>query len=205
MSNQHFPNLCQGEIPSMFFFAYGIDPLISYLDSRLSEILMTSLLVLGPVLQNFMSSQLKPLEDRYRVISYADDLKPAITTMEEFTIVNDASAMFEAASGCRLHHDPASQKCKFLPLGKWIRKLEQKDLPEAFEYFVLSDHLDMVGVQLRATCTQTRKANCDIVKQRVSNTINPWRGGKFMALTMRPGSVNNFALSKVWFSGYKRE
>ena len=57
----------------------------------------------------------------------------------------------------------------------------------------------MVGVQLRATWTQTRKANGDIVQERVSNTINPWRGGKFMALTMRPGSVNNFALSKVWF------
>ena len=109
--------LRQGDIPSMFFFAYGIDPLVSYLDSRLSGILVTSLPVLGPVPQNFMKSQLKALEERYRVISYADDLKPAITTMEEFTLVNDASAMFEAESGCRLHRDPASQKCKFLPLG----------------------------------------------------------------------------------------
>ena len=73
------------------------------------------------------------------------------------------------------------------------------DLPETCQYFVLSDHLDMVGVQLRATWTQTRKANGDIVQDRVTNTINPWRGGKFMALTMRPWSVNNYVLSKVWF------
>ena len=36
-------SLRQGDIPSMYFFAYGIDPLISYLDKRLSGILITSI------------------------------------------------------------------------------------------------------------------------------------------------------------------
>ena len=139
------------------------------------------------------------MEEHYRVISYADDLKPAITSMEELQLVNDASALFEAASGCRLHRDPASLKCKLLPLGKWRQQLSQDDLPDDCKYFVLSDHLDMVGVQLRATWIQTRKANGDIIQQRVSSTINPWRAGKFMPLTMRPWSVNTYALSKVWF------
>ena len=192
-------SLRQGDIPSMFFFAFGIDPLISYLDKRLTGILITSLPVLGPVPATFSADKLPPLEERYRVISYADDLKPAITSMEELQLVNSASALFEAASGCRLHRDPASQKCKFLPLGKWRQKLKQVDLPDVCQYFVLSDHLDMVGVQLKSTWTQTRKANGDIIQERVSNTINPWRAGKFMALTMRPWSLNNFALSKVWF------
>ena len=192
-------SLRQGDIPSMFFFAFGIDPLITYLHNRLSGILITSVPLLGPVPANFQADRLPPLEEHYKVISYADDLKPAITSMEEFQLVNDASALFEAASGCRLHRNPASQKCKFLPLGKWRQQLAQEDLPEACQYFVLSDHLDMVGVELRATWTQTRKANGDIIQQRVSNTINPWRAGKFMALTMRPWSVNNYALSKVWF------
>ena len=44
--------LRQGDIPSMIFFAYGIDPLISYLDKRLTGILITSLPVLGPALLN---------------------------------------------------------------------------------------------------------------------------------------------------------
>ena len=39
----------------------------------------------------------------------------------------------------------------------------------------------------------------DIVQERVTNTISPWRGGKFMSLSMRPWSVDNYALSKVWF------
>ena len=63
----------------------------------------------------------------------------------------------------------------------------------------ISDHLDMVGVELRATWTQTRKANGDIVQQRVANTISSWRAGKFMPLTMRPWSINSYVLSKVWF------
>ena len=192
-------SLRQGDVPSMFFFAYGIDPLISYLDRRLTGILICSLPVLGPTLEADKTSSLSPIEERYKVVSYADDLKPAVVSMEEFSLVNSASALFEAASGCRLHRDPASQKCKFLPLGRWRRVLQQEDLPAACQYMVLSDHLDMVGVQLRATWTQTRKCNGDIVQQRVSDTVNPWKGGKFMPLTMRPWSINCYVLSKVWF------
>ena len=155
--------------------------------------------MLGPVVEGSASVTLPPMEERYRVVSYADDLKPAVVSMEEFSLVNSASALFEAASGCRLHRDPASQKCKFLPLGHWRRTLQQEDLPLACQYIILSDHLDMVGVQLHATWTQTRKSNGDIVQQRVSSTVNPWRAGKFMPLTMRPWSINCYVLSKVWF------
>ena len=192
-------SLRQGDVPSMFFFAYGIDPLITYLERRLTGILICSMPVLGPTVEGAHSASLPALEERYRVVSYADDLKPAVVTMEEFSLVNSASALFEEASGCRLHRDPASQKCKFLPLGCWRRALQQEDLPPACQYMVLSDHLDMVGVQLRATWTQTRKSNGDIVQQRVGNTINPWKAGKFMPLSMRPWSINCYVLSKVWF------
>ena len=119
--------------------------------------------------------------------------------MEEFSLVNSASALFEAASGCRLHRDPASQKCKFLPLGRWRRTLQQEDLPRSCQYMMLSDHLDMVGVQLRTTWTQTRKANFDMVQERVSSTVNSWKAGKFMPLSLRPWSINSYVLSKIWF------
>ena len=192
-------SLRQGDVPSMFFFAYGIDPLITYLEKRLTGILIYSLPVPGPVEKDSKTFTLPPMEERYRVVSYADDLKPAIATMEEFKLVNNASSLFEAASGCRLHRDPASQKCKFLPLGRWRNTLQQEDLPPSCQYMVLSDHLDMLGVQLKATWTQTRKVNGDIIQQRVNNIINMWKAGKFMPLTMRPWSINSFVLSKVWF------
>ena len=173
----------------MFFFAYGIDPLITFLERRLTGILICSMPVFGPTQETSRTRVLPPFEERYKVVSYADDLKPAVVTMEEFSLVDNASALFEAASGCRLHRDPASLKCKFLPLGRWRRTLQQEDLPRKCQYMILSEHLDMVGVQLRATWTQTRKANCDIIQQRVTSIINSWKSGKFMPLVLRPWSI----------------
>ena len=167
------------------------------MERRLAGILITSIPVLGP--KSEQSGAPIPIEERYTVISYADDLKPAVTSTEEILLVDKASSMFEAASGCKLHRDPASQKCKLLPLGKWRSKLTQEDLPPSCSYMIISDHLDMVGVELRSTWIQTRKANGDIIQKRGTNTINPWKADKFMPVSMRPWSINSFALSKVWF------
>ena len=188
-------SLRQGDLPSMHFFSYGIDPLLTYLDKRLKGILISSLPVLGPVSSDHLP--LPPVEERYRVIGYADDVKPAITSITEFTIVDEAMALFENASGCRLHRDPATKKCKFLPLAKWRGSLKQVDIP--CSYMTISDHLEMIGVELRATWAQSRKANGDIVQSRVENTIKSWKSGKFMPLNMRSWSVNQYCLSKVFF------
>ena len=167
----------QGDVPSMTWFAYGIDPLLHYLNKRLKGIPIFSLPVLGPVQEN--AAPLPPLEDKYKVIGYADDMKPAITNMEEFQLVDHASALFERSSGCKLHRDPTAGKCKFLPLGKWRTSLTQDDIPS---FMLLSDHLDMVGVELRATYTQTRKINGDIVQDRVQKIIGALRVRKIHAI-----------------------
>ena len=62
-------SLRQGDIPSMFFFAYGIDPLITYLERRLTGILITSLPQLGPVQEHTKAKTLPAVEERYKVIS----------------------------------------------------------------------------------------------------------------------------------------
>ena len=61
------------------------------------------------------------------------------------------------------------------------------------------DHLEMLGVELRASWTQTRKANGDIMQSRIENTIRQWKSGKFMLLNMRGWSLNQYCLSKAWF------
>ena len=63
----------------------------------------------------------------------------------------------------------------------------------------LSDFLDFVGVEIRATFSLTRKANGDILQTRVKNTVGPWKAGHFMPLSQRAFSANCYALSKVWF------
>ena len=76
--------------------------------------------------------------------------------MGEFSVVDKAMKLFEEASGCRLHRDPASKKCKFLPLARWKGTLQQEDIP--CPYITISVHLEMIGVELRSSWTQTRKS-----------------------------------------------
>ena len=194
-----FPNnrwsIRQGDRPSSILFCHGIDPHLVWLDSRLKGIDIYSTQVSGPVLPQ---SKFPPtISETFRVIGYIDDVKPAITSLAEFSLVDKGSSLFEAASGCILHRNPSSGKVKFLPLGGWKGNLSQKDLP--VNYISISDHLDMIGVTLKATYMSTRQENGDFLVNRVSGTIGPWKGGKFMPLTMRCHSVNTYCLSKIWF------
>ena len=57
----------------------------------------------------------------------------------------------------------------------------------------------MVDVKLKSSFLQTRKVNCDELQDKVRNVIGPWKGGKFMPLSLRSHSINTYCLSKVWF------
>ena len=188
-------SLRQGDVPSMHWFAYGIDALINYLEKRLTGITIFSLPVSGPVKEE--EDKLPPLEEKYKLVAYADDVKPAVRSKEEYILVDKASELFEKCSGCRLHRDPSSGKCKVLPLGQYKNTVTQTDIP--CDFLTLCDHLDMVGVELRASYSKTRKVNGDQIQERVNNVVGPWRGGNFIPLTQRPFSINTYALSKAWF------
>ena len=60
--------------------------------------------------------------------------------MDVFSLVDKACRLFELSSGCKLHRDPSSNKCKFLPLGRWKESLKQEDIP--LPYLRITDHLD---------------------------------------------------------------
>ena len=76
------------------------------------------------------------------------------------------------AAGTRLHCDLTTEKCKFLPLGQWRKQLTQADIPTL--YMCLTDTLDLVGVQLTATWSTTRRNNEEIIKTKVSNVCGAW-------------------------------
>ena len=133
----------------------------------------------------------------FKLVAYADDVKPAISCMEEFTLVSRACTILEKASGVKLYCDPDSGKVKFLAIGRWKNTLTQEHLPH--QYVRLSDHLDFVGVELRSTFTQTRKVNGELLQTRTKNMVGPWKAGRFMPLSQRAFSANCYALSKIWF------
>ena len=117
--------------------------------------------------------------------------------MSEFALVDNNAKMFELSTGCILHRDPVSGKCKVLPLGRWKRSLQQEDI--SFSYMKLCDSLSMVGVELTASWQTSRKLNNDDLQKRVQSCIGSWKSGKFMPLVSRPFSLNTYCTSKVWF------
>ena len=150
----------------------GIDPLLLFLDKWLKGIPIHTIPVSGPTPAGAPTT-LPPMETRYKVQGYLDDIKPAITDMSEFRLVDEASHLFERASGCRLHRTASSDKCKFLALSRWQGSLQQEDIP--LPYLRLSPHLDFLGVSLFASHCKTRKANGDILTDRIKTQINSWR------------------------------
>ena len=218
----------QGDKFSMEMFTFGMDPVLVYLEKRLKGIIIHQLPVQGPVLLPLPPSPpppepppalvglpplpppppvrgpianssrvLPPLLTKYTLAAFCDDLKPAITSIYEFSLVERVMKIFELSSGCKMHRSKESEKCKFLPLATWRKTLKQGDIP--FDFFTLSDHLDFLGVTLKATCAATRTVNGDTLQERVRKTVGPWKGGRFMALNLRPHSVNCFALSKLQY------
>ena len=104
------------------------------------------------------STSMGQVKQMFKLVAYADDVKPAITSMAEFSLVDRACTLLERASGVKLHRNPDSGKVKFLALGRWRGTLVQEDLPH--QYVRLSDHLDFIGVELRSTFTQTLGTYC---------------------------------------------
>ena len=103
----------------------------------------------------------------------------------------------EKSSGCRLHRNPATEKCKVMVMGRWKGTLQQEDIP--LPYLKLTDHLDYLGCKLYATYSATRKENGDILKKKVKDQLAGWKAGKFLPLTSRPWSLNTYCLSKLWY------
>ena len=130
--------------------------------------------------------------EKFKLIGYCDDVKPAICKKKEIEIIDRAVTLFEKASGCQLHCDPASKKCKILLLGSW-KKWSKKDVP--LKYLTISEHLDILGVKLFANFNQTRTKNGEILIKKINDLINIWKSGKFMPLLDRPTSINTYALS----------
>ena len=237
--------LKQGDIPSMYYFSVGLDPLLNLLERSLQGIEVFRLPEAGPApdpaspggrpagpgaggggrrggrRQQVSRQWLVPPGggtnaggggvgtggdgdagarshvETYKLCAYADDVKCAISCMNDFFIVIEGCTLLEKASGVRLHRSLHRDKVKFLALGRWRGTLQQEDMP--YPFIKLSDSLDFIGVTLMATFSKTRQINCEIIERRVSDTVNPWCGGKFQSIVERGHSVNCYAYSKAFF------
>ena len=117
--------------------------------------------------------------------------------MAEFQLVGVACSLFEQSSGCRLHRNPASNKCKVLLIGRWKGVLQQEDIP--LPYLKITDHLDFLGCRLYADYSTSRRENGEDLKKKIKDQILSWKAGKFLPLALQPWSLNTYCLSKLWY------
>ena len=75
-------SLRQGGVGSIDWFSVEIDPLVAYLERRLAGICLVSVPVLGPA-EESEAGVLPPMEEKFKIIAYCDDIKPIITLIEE--------------------------------------------------------------------------------------------------------------------------
>merc|ERR1712240_411073 len=147
--------LRQGDCPSSLWFGIAIDPLLAYMNRRLSGITLISKPTYGPLYVN-AKNRLDPIEEKLKLIGYCDDVKPTISKRSEFELIEKAVSLFERASGCQLHRDPTSKKCKILLLGTW-RNWTKNQIP--LKYLTISDHLGILGVKLFGNFIEMRAKN----------------------------------------------
>ena len=107
-----------------------------------------------------------PVEKKTSIIGYVDNLNPVITKVEEFYTLNSFLSLFETASGCKFHRDPSSQKCKITPLGEWKQWLTQETVPLPF--LLVSDNLEIRGVEIFESWSKTRHMAGDKLKQKIN-------------------------------------
>jgi hypothetical protein len=193
--NNNRLSLRQGDRPSGIWFCFGIEPLLIYLERRLKGILIHSSPVLGPTLPD-QPRNLPHLETRYKVVGYLDDCKPAICNEEEFELVDKTSLLFESSSGCKLHRNPDSNKCKILMMGKW-KEWNQDQVP--LPYLKLTDHLDYLGCKLFSSYNITKRENGINMQKMMEDQMRSWKSGKFMPLSSRPWSISSYCTSRLWY------
>ena len=115
-------NLRQGGCCSMEIFVVGVNPLLQLLEKKLKGVTLYETPIQGPLNENDIA--LPKFIKSGKIIGFVDDACPIVRTEAEFFIVNDCLILFEAASGCKFHRNPATQKCKITLYGPWKRKYQ---------------------------------------------------------------------------------
>ena len=184
--------LKQGDRVSTTLYNYSVDPLLTYLEKRLQGITIFKQKTLGPKHPKFGFP--KPIESRFKLAGYIDDIKTSVSNIQEFQILDRALQLFEASSGCKLHRDVNSGKCNLLPLGLWSR-WKQEDIP--LSYMKITDNLSFLGVNLAQNSSKTRQMNGEALTEKVKKTIDSFKSGRFSPLTCRPHATNTYVMSKI--------
>ena len=127
-------------------------------------------------------------------MGYIDDVKAVVTTIQEFTTLDNALQLYKKASGSELHRDPSTRKCQILTLGRWS-SWKQQDSPLNFMSVV--DQLCFLDLKLCRSSAKTRAINGEDLTKKVKMAVAVYKSGRHSPLICRPFTINTFVMSKI--------
>ena len=104
--------LRQGDCPSSLWFGYAIDPLLTYLNRRLSGIPLISKPSFGPQ-RNNSKNKIPPIEAKFKLIGYCDDVKPAIAKKKSLKLLIGQLHFLKKQVDAKYIETPSQKNAKF--------------------------------------------------------------------------------------------
>ena len=185
-------NIKQGDKTSSLFYCFAMEGVLLHLNNKLQGHVYHKLPTLGPKHPKLGGPN--PVEARQKAMGYIDDVKAVVTSVQEFTTLDNALQLYEKSSGSELHRDPTTKKCQILTLGRWA-VWKQEDSPLNFMSIV--DQLCFLGVKLCRSSAKTRAVNGDDLTKRVKAAVAVYKHGRHSPLICRPYTINTFVMSKI--------
>ena len=128
------------------------------------------------------------------MVGFVDDLKCILRSRDEFKTMDHIISLFEKSSGSKLHRDPQTKKCQLLALGRWSG---WKQANSPLEYMRVTEELNILGVRMTRSTQTSRVINGEELVQRVRDTTNAFKAGRFLPLTTRPWVTNIYLMSRI--------
>ena len=168
----------QGDPLAMLLYIIYIEPLLIYIDGKVSGIR-----VLVPPRAAIQVSN--------SVESYCDDVNIITTKDEDLRIVNAAVEKFEAVSGAILSRN---KKCQILGLGRWSKR---ENWP--LNYVKNVSEVKVFGIYILNSYKNMLKRNWDYRFRKFEQAVISWSSRRLNLLVQRVEVLKIFALSRVYY------
>ena len=161
----------QGDPLSMLLYIIYIEPLLIYIEGRISGLSFPNIL---PSLE-----------------AYCDDVNVVTEKVADLLIVDDAVKKFEALSGAILSRD---RKCKIIGFGAWKGREEWP-----LQYVKTVKEIKVFGVFIMDNYQELIKRNWSFRVEKFENSVLSWSARCLETIFQRVEVMKTFALSRIFY------
>ena len=160
----------QGDPLAMLLFIIYLEPLLIYLEKRITGCILPSLKTTD---------------------AFCDDLNVMTSKEEDLYVIDAAVKKFESFSGAILSRN---RKCEILGLGQWKGKTRWP-----LHYLRPVEETKVFGIFISNSYRQMLKRNWEERVKKFENVLLSWNGRHFESIYQRVEIVKTFALSRLYY------